>query len=502
MDRHSHETGTGKSFIGARITKYIHDLSNHRILVISFTNHALDQFLEDLMDVGIPEEKMVRLGSKAKCTERTAPLLLSEQKNNKYHRSHEVWSIIDDLNAEAASVSGHLTEVFDAYRRHAVSPADIQEYLEFESDCEIFYQAFHIPVALEDWKIAKGKKQQAIGPGYLLERWVQGEGPGALQNQVSEKSKPIWEMPISTRREHYENWSQALLGEKITEIQQLVHLYDDTQSSLETLLRDKHVSALQQKRVIGCTTTGAAKYTKLIQQAKPDVVLVEEAGEILESHILTSLAPTVRQLILIGDHKQLRPKVNNYTLTVERGEGFDLNRSLFERMILQGSPFTTLQKQHRMVPEISLFPRMLTYPDLLDGPKTQGRPTIRGLRDRVIFWNHDRLEEDETSLADRRDAGATSSKSNKFEVQLVLKCIKYLSQQGYGTKNMVVLTPYLGQLRQLRNQLVDDSEHDPVLGDIDYAELIRAGVLTAAAAKVSKKPLRISTIGEPLHYHT
>jgi hypothetical protein len=38
-------------------------------------------------------------------------------------------------------------------------------------------------------------------------------------------------------------------------------------------------------------------------------VVCEEAAEVLESHILASLSPQTEQLILIGDHEQLRPKV-------------------------------------------------------------------------------------------------------------------------------------------------------------------------------------------------
>ena len=44
------------------------------------------------------------------------------------------------------------------------------------------------------------------------------------------------------------------------------------------------------------------------------VVLVEEAGEVFEAHILASLAPTTEHLILIGDHEQLRPKPQLYAL--------------------------------------------------------------------------------------------------------------------------------------------------------------------------------------------
>ena len=46
------------------------------------------------------------------------------------------------------------------------------------------------------------------------------------------------------------------------------------------------------------------------------VVIVEEAGEVFEAHILASLAPATEHLILIGDHEQLRPKPQLYALQV------------------------------------------------------------------------------------------------------------------------------------------------------------------------------------------
>jgi hypothetical protein len=63
-----------------------------------------------------------------------------------------------------------------------------------------------------------------------------------------------------------------------------------------------HVSfgKLTGKRIIGCTTTGAAKFA---QDIRPDALLMEEAGEILESHVLTAMGENTSQMILIGDHK-------------------------------------------------------------------------------------------------------------------------------------------------------------------------------------------------------
>lgn len=46
-----------------------------------YTNHALDQFLEDLLDIGIDSSAIVRLGSKS--SPRTSGLSLFEKKKKK-----------------------------------------------------------------------------------------------------------------------------------------------------------------------------------------------------------------------------------------------------------------------------------------------------------------------------------------------------------------------------------------------------------------------------------
>jgi hypothetical protein len=81
---------------------------------------------------------------------------------------------------------------------------------------------------------------------------------------------------------------------------------------------------------------------------------------------------------------------------------------------------------------------------------------------------------------------------------MVLKIVRYLAQQGYGTDKMVVLTPYLGQLRQLQETL--KKENDPVLNDLDSHDLLKAGLVTPSAAGVAKRQIRLSTIGIPLWF--
>ena len=484
-------TGTGKSFIGAIIAKLLFD-SGKRILVVSYTNHALDQFLEDLLNEEIPANDILRIGAKAKCTPKTLPLLLSEQKGG-YKRSHSAWEIIDQLRCRADVLALQTIKAFRDCRQFLLKWEALSEYLEFSDEDSNFYEAFQMPTSNDNWQLA-GNRNQKVGPDYLYTQWMKGRNPGVYGKNFSAASKVIWAMSQKERQGHLERWTRSLVGERLDLLEKHASRFNGIQDDITDQFSEADASTMSQKRIIGCTTTGAAKYSKLIRAAKPDVVLVEEAGEILESHILTALAPSVQQLILIGDHKQLRPKINNYALSVERGDGFDLNRSLFERLIMQGASHKTLHKQHRMAPEISRFPRELTYPGLVDGPKTGGRQLIRGLRDRVVFINHGKPEASDQALSERRDPGVKESKQNPFEADMVLRCIKYFGQQGYASHNIVILTPYLGQLRLIQD-LLRENEHDPELSEMDKRDLIRAGLLSEAAAIVDRKPLRISTIG-------
>ncbi|RYP86635.1 hypothetical protein DL769_000703 [Monosporascus sp. CRB-8-3] len=473
--------GTGKSFIGAHIVQCLYSNSKQRVMVIAYTNHALDQFLEELMDAGIPENTMIRLGSKY--TERTASLLMRHFNGRLASGS---MAQIAQIKEEQSELRGGLGSAFEEYFNFTPSFQSIREHLEFSQDDRHFYEAFVLPAEDKEWKhVGRGGKE--VREDYLFERWKQGEGPGIFTKHVRKELEVVWDMEPALRNEYLTKWVEALIQEKVEGVEELTTTFDLNQQRIDDLYNTSKVEVLRSKRVIGCTTTAAAMQQKLIRAARPDVILVEEAGEILESHVLTAMSPSVKQLILIGDHKQLRPKVNNYALTVEKGDGYDLNVSLFERLIRQGFRHTTLRRQHRMDPEISRFPRALMYPDLEDGHRTASRPMIDGLLDRVIFMNHEHPETELPSIADRRDVGFKASKQNKFESMMVLRLVRYLAQQGYGTDKMVVLTPYLGQLRLLRQTL--EQENDPILNDLDASALIQAGLMTQAASKVNKRPL-------------
>ena len=120
---------------------------------------------------------------------------------------------------------------------------------------------------------------------------------------------------------------------------------------------------------------------------------------------------------------------------------------------------------------------------------------MRGLQDRVIFINHCKMEDSDPKLRDLRDpTGPKESKKNMWEAELIIRIVKYLGQQGYSSSQMVILTPYLGQLRVLQDLFRKVGEYDAQLSELDRFELLRAGLMSDASAKLQKTPLRISTI--------
>jgi superfamily I DNA and/or RNA helicase len=203
---------------------------------------------------------------------------------------------------------------------------------------------------------------------------------------------------------------------------------------------------------------------------------------------------------MIGDHQQLRPKCQHYPLTVESNRGFDLNRSLFERLaIAPGFRLATLGVQHRMHPDISSIPRLVTYEDLADAPNVSSHAVPLGLDSRVIFVNHEHPEDEQ-----HVDSLESVSKTNAHERAMIVKTVEYVLKQGYAPEDIVVLTPYLGQMLKLHTDLgkcvgasLDERDindaREQFRGDDNFSEELSAA--KQGKGKSEAKPaIRVATI--------
>lgn len=276
------------------LAKVLHD-EKLSILVVCYTNHALDQFLEDILDIGVPSHSIVRLGGKS--TARTEPLSLYKQKGGT-RLGRGDWQTIDGLKAQSRGLVIRLKNIWTKYTK--LGP-DLWTHIEFE-DPE-FFEALSLPPSANGLTQV-GKKGKKVNRNYLLDRWVKGDDAGIFKTHSNvQAAVDIWQMDRASRKAKVEEWITACRKDQVDEITRIGKTYNECQKELDRIFNQAQVSILQSKRIIGCTTTAAAKYTKDIQAASPQVLIVEEAGEILESHVITALGSDTRQMILIGDHK-------------------------------------------------------------------------------------------------------------------------------------------------------------------------------------------------------
>lgn len=162
-------------------------------------------------------------------------------------------------------------------------------------------------------------------------------------------------------------------------------------------------------------------------------MLCEEAGEVIEAHVPTALLPSLEHVILIGDHLQLRPQIQNYELqsTNTRGAQHSLDTSLIERLarrIPQTNPrilFSVLETQRRMHPDISELVRSTLYPCLKDAETVIKYAEVVGLRERLFWMHHEELE----AAAASHDP-LNESHINEFAAEITIFLVSHLVRPG------------------------------------------------------------------------
>lgn len=297
-----------------------------------------------------------------------------------------------------------------------------------------FFEQLAKPEAGSGFQLV-GKKSKSVKDDTIWKAWSQGEGcPHYLKEDphnrdLLESYDRIWEMPKNDRIRFIEQLRMDTLSETRYALQEEVKRYQELHVEKQNILQEKDVQILRDARIVGATTTGAAQFRDILASKGAGVLIVEEAGEVFESHVLSALSKETKHVILIGDHKQLRPKAENYKLTCVSKHGYNLDCSLFERLVCSGSlPSTMLRVQHRMRPDISKMVRAQTYPDLKDHESVSKYPSIRGVSSNVVFIDHG-VQEDSAKKRGR-DIDNAKTKSNTHEAAVCVEIARFFLLQG------------------------------------------------------------------------
>ena len=252
-----------------------------------------------------------------------------------------------------------------------------------------------------------------------------------------QRIRNILALPIRDRHRLYMFWHNQCLKRLRQKCEEEFRNYNRLCREQDEARKEADRFAFETAEIIGMTTTGAAKYQHILHLVKPRIVIVEEAAEVLESHIVSALNAGTQHLILIGDHKQLRPKPNEYELAKK----YHLDVSLFERLVRNGFPHSTLEFQHRMRPEIAQLVKPHIYSTLFNHSSVEEYPDVRGVSTNLFFINHHFEEKEDENLV---------SHSNPHEAAYLVSLCKYFLQQCYEPHQITVLVTYSGQLLAIR----------------------------------------------------
>lgn len=467
------------------------------ILCICYTNHALDQFLEHLLDQGVTS--IVRVGSRSKSDlledYNLTSLMQSRDKPYDVYRSlrdaHEQWDEVSkkigglekalkDKNLDWEYVNPHLMMSNTSQWRQLMYDPDEDELEEEEEEGftrvrrnrdQSPYLRWATSTDLkekEEWNRRqeqeearqKNKKKRNENIYNALRDDEAGAEFSLPRMFVPKTNRPltllltgdVWAMSAAERRRLIEAWKPEVLEMMMGQMKQLLRQVDEISVKKNNAYDEIRRGILTKATVIGMTTNGAAKHQTLVSAVAPKIIICEEAGEVLEAHILAALSASTEHLILIGDHLQLRPQIETYSLQSDSpiGKQHNLDRSLFERLVTSNTnplPMSHLTIQRRMRPEISSLIRNTLYSDLEDGEKVMNYPDVAGMGANLYFMDHAHPE-------DAKDQYGMQSFANTFEVKMVEALAHYLIKNGYDQPgDIAVLTPYLGQLSKLRDYL-------------------------------------------------
>ncbi|MGW0517434.1 DEAD/DEAH box helicase [Crossiella sp. NPDC003009] len=276
------------------------------------------------------------------------------------------------------------------------------------------------------------------------------------------------------------SWERNLAwwGRELEVLRTRSALLNEWRAELHEPAERLHPELIRYADVVAATCLGAN--APLLAELDIDVAIIDEAGQISLPTILVPLVRS-RRAVLVGDHKQLPPLVEPELVellsapdvepTLDKPELRILLASAFEAMF-DTTPLENrvmLREQRRMPESIAEFVSAQFYHGIL-------RTAVRRMHHYPLFTHpfaivdtseqpqRDRAETDLAQVEGSRQVGYV----NRLEATIITRLIAHAARRGV---EWAVIVPYNGQVRLIRDLLVDElgsqrAVHDHV-GTVD-----------------------------------
>ncbi|XP_066558927.1 3'-5' exoribonuclease HELZ2 isoform X2 [Amia ocellicauda] len=229
------------------------------------------------------------------------------------------------------------------------------------------------------------------------------------------------------------------------------------------VVNDARLYELEHHDVILCTCT-AASTPNLTNKVSARQILIDECAMATEPQALVPLVGhQPEKIVLLGDHKQLRPIVKN-----ELVRKLGMSRSLFERYMEKA---IMLDTQYRMHEDICKFPSMESYNGSLKTAverKTSVLQTAFNKNTQILFTH---ILGKERSLVVTTEKGNENSKANMEEVKMAVHFADLLITNGrISPESIAILTPYNAQVAEIKKQLKKKKMHTITVSTITKSQ--------------------------------
>jgi hypothetical protein len=275
-----------------------------RILVVSFTNHTVDNTLEMLLDAG--ERSFVRLGGRSK-HKRIAEFAL-EKLEDASRNPHELNMKYRNMRVMDEKFKGIVEKL-----QNPISEGDIMEWLQGEYPEQ--YQSLKGPSKhvmpsnrVQDAKLPTGDSSPSLFSQWIKGRDIQlnkaklahmqdkspeqdaqpNHSSRVLDRPLSDQlvSDNVWMMSIEERKILFQSWKKSATDKQrdslTTNMKNAKVAFESARDAWESVrdsvrrfsflgnlmlnVYNQHrLHILQTRKIIGCTTAGAAKMIKLIK---------------------------------------------------------------------------------------------------------------------------------------------------------------------------------------------------------------------------------------------
>ena len=423
--------GTGKTDVAVQtIANLYRAFPNQRILLVAHSNAALNDLFEKILERDVEPRHLLRLGSGEKAL------------------AGDIGASFSKAGRVAATLAARI-ELLDEVGRLAQSLGVAGDV---GATCETaaFFALYHVRpriAAFEAAAAGAGFDAHAAFPFAAFFATAPGQplfGKGAPAD-------------VETARGCFRHVERVF-----------AELAD--YRAFELLRNQRHRSdylLLKQARIIAMTCTHAAlKRRELVELGfKYDTLVMEEAAQVLEVETFIPMllqdldvveGCRLKRVMLIGDHHQLPPVVQNSALQ----KYSHLDQSLFARFVRLGTPVVQLDMQGRARPSLADLYRW-RYKALGD---LKREATASAFSRANPGMAHDYQLVDVPDFMGNGETTPTPHfYQNLGEAEYVVATYMYLRLCGHPRSSIAILTTYNGQLALLRDVLAQRCA-DPMFG--------------------------------------